>query len=143
MASDEGPPCTVFRLRKAARKATRAYDQHMAATGIGIAQFGVLRVIAGADGASMSTIADVLDMDRTTLTRNVQPLIRDGLVTVGAGGDGRTRAVRITGEGRKALATAQGAWREAQARLRKSLGAAELDQLHALLSRLVERLPDD
>ncbi len=142
MPPDLKLPCTVYRLRMAARRATRLYDRHLAPAGLGIAQFGLLQVISLRGGATVTHVAEALDMDRTTLTRNLTPLVREGLVETGAGRDRRSRAIAITAAGEAKLARALPLWREAQAAVRKSLGEVEVGQLHALLDAAMHRLPE-
>ena len=134
--------CTVMRLRRATRKATRLYDRHFADLGIGIAQYGIMQTIAQAKRTSISDIADALDMERTTLTRNLKPLIASGLVAVGEGNDKRTRSVIVTDKGKKLLKQARSVWQKAQKEVRTEMGEAELRKLHRLLADMLERLPN-
>jgi DNA-binding MarR family transcriptional regulator len=142
MQPDFKLPCTAYRLRMASRRATRLYDRHLAPSGLGIAQFGLLQIIAMRGGAKVTDVAGALDMDRTTLTRNLTPLVREGLVRLGAGPDKRSRAITITDAGKARLADAFPLWRQAQAAVRASMGEAEIGQLHALLDAAVQRLPE-
>lgn len=116
--------CAVYRLRMAARQATRLYDAHLKPSGLGIAQYGVLSLITAMDGASVTAIAERLAMDRTTMTRNLAPLIRGGYVKIGTGKNRRTRAVQITDKGRAAIARATPLWAAAQSQLAADLGPA-------------------
>ena len=125
--------CLNFNLRKADRAVSQAYDKAIAASGLKSTQFMLLNGIALADGASISTLADAMVMDRTTLTRNLSPLERDRLVAIVAGTDRRTRAVEITAKGRRLLNRTLPLWHSAQRRLTRAIGAAEA-------SRLVEGL---
>jgi DNA-binding MarR family transcriptional regulator len=115
----------------------------LAPAGIGAAQFGVLVAVAGRDGASLTELAQSLDMDRTTLTRNLRPLERAGHLRLAAGADKRSRAVGITAEGRAVLARARPLWRNAQRVVAESLGAGDLAALHSLLEITLARLPAD
>ena len=135
-------PCTVYRLRMAARRATRLYDRHLAPAGLGIAQFGLLQTLSMNDGTTVTVLAAALDMDRTTLTRNLTPLVRQGLVRLGVGSDRRSRAVAMTSAGTRKLAEAMSLWRNAQAAMCEAVGDKEIARLHALLDAAVERLPD-
>jgi DNA-binding MarR family transcriptional regulator len=135
-------PCTVYRLRMAARRATRLYDHHLAPADIGIAQFGLLQTLSANSGATVTGLAAALDMDRTTMTRNLLPLIRLGLVKAGEGPDRRSRAVVITDAGIAKLKQALPYWRAAQTAVRDALGEAEVTQLHALLDTAVADLPE-
>lgn len=145
-AAPDDPPfskvCTVYRLRMATRRATRLYDRHLAPTGLGIAQFGLLNAIAWRGGASVTDIAALLDMDRTTLTRNLGPLVRRGLVALGPGGDRRSRAVTITPAGKEAVRQAAPAWRAAQAELATALGASGHTALLEAIDLALRHIPD-
>lgn len=135
-------PCTVYRLRMAARRATRLYDRHLAPSGLGIAQFGLLQTLSMRGVSTVTDLAAVLDMDRTTLTRNLTPLVRQGLVGLGAGRDRRSRAVVITEAGKLKLKQALPLWREAQGAVRAAMGANSVERLHALLDAAMVQLPE-
>lgn len=134
--------CTVYRLRMAARRATRLYDRHLEPCGLGIAQFGLLQTLSMTGGGTVTSVAASLDMDRTTMTRNLMPLARAGLVELQAGADKRSRDVSLTPAGKLKLKEALPLWRAAQAAVRESLGAGDVEKLHALLDAAVERLPE-
>lgn len=138
--SDELPRCTVYRLRMAARAATRLYDEHLAPAGIGIAQYGLLRIVAEGGGASVTDLARRMGLDRTTLTRNLKPLMRAGYLGLTEGPDKRTRAIVITQQGRAVLAEARPLWKSAQAQLHKRLGADDHDALQHALGRAIVRM---
>ncbi len=140
--ADALPPCTLYRLRMATRRATRLYDRVLAPSGLGIAQFGLLNAIRARAGGTVTDIARHLDMDRTTLTRNLRPLLRSGLVTLRAGPDARSRALDLTDQGHVALAAAFPLWRQAQQRVAESLGEAETTALNTLLAEALDRLPE-
>lgn len=76
-------------------------------------------------------------MDRTTLTRNLKPLERQGLIRIGLGKDQRTRVVTITPEGQEVLAQALPLWKKAQARVIKELGPERWNSLKADLGEVV------
>lgn len=135
-------PCTVYRLRMAARRATRLYDRLLAPCGLGIAQFGVLQTLRAQPGATVTDLAAALDMDRTTLTRNLTPLVRSGLVALKPGPDRRSRAVLITDAGLARLEDAMPLWREAQAAVRAAIGSDAVKRLHAELDAILTSLPE-
>lgn len=135
-------PCTVYRLRMAARRATRLYDKHLAPAGLGIAQFGLLQMLCARGGETVTSLAQALDLERTTLTRNLTPLIRQGFVDLKSGPDRRSRAVNITPAGRIKAQAAVALWRNAQMAVRDALGTDAVEKLHDLLDDTVEKLPD-
>jgi DNA-binding MarR family transcriptional regulator len=132
--------CTCFRLRQAARLVSRSYDGFLAPCGISIGQFGVLATLAAMDGASISELAQALQMERTTLTRNLLPLQSSGYVSVQAGPDRRARALSLTKLGREVLSAAKPLWRAAQRTLEKELGRSDVKSLNTVLDGTLNRL---
>ena len=124
-----GQTCTVFNLRKASRAVTQLYEEIMKPSGILPTQFTLLVATRNRGPITISSMAEVLVMDRTTLTRNLKPLIRDGLLKVATGKDQRSREVSLTPRGLQTLEQAIPLWSEAQRKIRKSLGTDRLDQL--------------
>jgi len=116
--------CTAHNLRKATRAVSGLFDEAMRPTGIRISQFGVLVALALAEEATVSKLARLLDLDRTTMTRNLAPLERQGLVASAAGDDARNRHLRLTEEGKATLASALAVWQRVQARVVTGLGDA-------------------
>ena len=126
-------PCTCSRLRRAARLLTQVYDRSLQPLGLKLTQYSVLINIVRSEGQTITTLAARLAMDRTTLTRNLKPLQRTGLVLVQAGPDARSRSVETTHAGRRMLEKAIPYWRSAEAQVRESLGHSNVVELHRLL----------
>lgn len=133
--------CTFLRLRKLTRRITQRYDAHLQASGLRITQFSLLATLAGADGMSISDLAAQLAMDRTTLTRNLQPLVAAGHVELCAGKDARSRSVHLTPAGRQVFTTTLPCWREAQREMQQLLGSDALQHLHTILDDTLDMLP--
>jgi DNA-binding MarR family transcriptional regulator len=121
--------CTAFTLRKAARAIARIYDESMAPAGLRGTQFSLLIALSMAEEMPVQTLADHLALDRTTLTRNLAPLERDGLIESAPGTDRRLRLVRLSPRGRRALVKALPLWEEAQRRVVRGLGRPGWRQL--------------
>lgn len=132
--------CTCFKLRKLTRRLTRLYDVHLAAAGLRLTQYSLLAVLVRAGATTMSRLADVMGMDRTTLTRNLKPLAEAGWVEVSAGADARERIVSVTDAGRETWQAARAHWRRAQDEVNRTLGAEEVATLHALLDGAAAKL---
>jgi DNA-binding MarR family transcriptional regulator len=128
------PACLCFNLRKAARAVTRALDVALKPAGLTATQFSVLAVLRAMDEAAMSRLAEAMGADRTTLTRNLAVMERDGLIAYRASEDRRERRVALTGRGRKAYEKALPLWRAFQGRLVSRLGEKEAARLLTLLS---------
>jgi DNA-binding MarR family transcriptional regulator len=133
-----GQICTVFNLRKASRVVTQLYEEMMKPSGILPTQFTLLVATRARGPITISSMAEVLVMDRTTLTRNLKPLIRDGLLKVVAGKDQRSREVSLTPGGLKKLQQAIPLWEEAQRKIKQSLGSDRLARLLGDLTAVVD-----
>jgi DNA-binding MarR family transcriptional regulator len=132
--------CPAIRVRQASRALTRVYDDALRPVGLQMSQFSVLIAIASASGAggTISVLAGALLMDRTTLTRNLRPLERSGLVRVTrAPGDARARQVVLTHRGEKMIELAYPLWEAALVRVRRVLGVRKLQSLNAQLSGVI------
>ena len=114
--------CAGRSLRRATRAVSALYDDAMRPIGLRHSQFGLLVALALAEEANVSKLAGLLELDRTTMTRNLGPLERRGLVASGATDDARNRVLRLTEKGRDVLATALPIWARVQARIVGGLG---------------------
>src|SRR4051794_37602395 len=107
--------CHCFAVRQAGRWISQLYDQHLAACGLRSTQYAILAQLDRLGAASIAALADAMVMDRTTITRNVTPLERDGLLEIAASAvDRRRKELRLTTQGRQALAAARPHWGRAQ-----------------------------
>jgi DNA-binding MarR family transcriptional regulator len=104
----------VFDLRKATRAVSRLYDDCLRPLGLNITQYSLLRVIENTPQISVSTLGRYMVMERTSITRALAPLERDGLIRSRAGSDKRTRIVSLTKRGTKLIADAKPHWDQAQ-----------------------------
>ena len=130
------PPCTCGRLRRAARALTQLYDDLMEPCGLRITQFSLLRTLAIQGPARMSDLAKTLLLDRTALSRTLDPLVAEGLVEILPGRDARTREAALTRAGAAAVRAAEPHWKRAQAAVTKRVGAAKLDALIETLAEI-------
>ena len=135
-----GLRCAVLNLRKASRVMTRLYEDIMKPSGLLPTQFSLLVAVRARGPVGITRLAEALSMDRTTLTRNLRPLAREGLLTIErASGDRRARQVSLSDAGLARLEVALPLWREAQRRTAELLGEARLDRLLGDLRAVVER----
>jgi|SRR5918999_1745585 DNA-binding MarR family transcriptional regulator len=132
-----GASCPLRHLRMATRVATQLYDEVLKPTGLRSTQVSVLVAATLLEPVTITRLAEVLVMDRTTLTRNLKPLEREGLVRVAPGDDQRTREVTLTSRGKEMVAKAVPQWEEAQARVVGELGEKWRHDLLENLSALV------
>lgn len=126
--------CACSQLRRATRRVSSFYDGFLHTSGLTVTQHSLLVNIARAGAVSRSALAALLGMDRTTLTRNLQPLERDRLVVPApAGADRRERLLRLSSAGRRKLAESYPLWEQAQQKFVEEMGSSALDQLRRLL----------
>lgn len=127
--------CACFNFRKASRVVTQHFDRILKPSGLLITQFTILVAVSMAKAGTINELAEILVMDRTTLTRNLKPLEREGWLRIEPGQDQRTRMVSLTSDGEKTLAKAISLWKQAQDSLVEALGQ---QRWIALLSHLTE-----
>jgi DNA-binding MarR family transcriptional regulator len=121
----------------AMRSVTRAYDEALRPLGLRATQLLLLVAIAAEGAMSISALADTIGMDRSTLTRNVQPLEEEGLIQRGGEGWRRSRALKVTSAGRALMSKAIPLWESAQENLRRKLGQKDWATVHTSLERLI------
>ena len=129
-------PCACGRLRRAARALTQLYDDAMAPSGLRVTQYSLLSELAQDGPRRISDLAARQLLDRTALSRNLDPLIERALVEVTAGRDARTREVALTAKGAKALKRADFYWKRAQEDVARRVGKPKLDTLITILGEL-------
>jgi len=129
-------PCACQNLRRLTRLVTRTYDQELRKAGIEITQFGLLTALAIVGEANQKTLSAGFAMDSTTLTRTLALLRRQGWISVTPGKDRRERVFRLTGAGKRQIASAQPHWQEAERRLRKTLGERAWKQMQTTIRQI-------
>ena len=121
--------CACFTLRKAMRAVTQHYDAALQSCDLKVTQFTLLAALNVAGAAPVGMLAEELVMDRTTLTRNVELLIRDGLAEIVPGQDKRMKLLKSTDKGRTVFARAIPLWEEAQNSIVSKLGKQNWKEL--------------
>ncbi|AEG02742.1 MarR family winged helix-turn-helix transcriptional regulator [Methylomonas methanica] len=130
--------CTGFNLRKANRAVSQFYDDMLRPAGIRGTQYSLLVAVKLSGPVVVTKLAEYVVMDRTTLTRNLEILGKQGLVKVSSGDDRRTRMISITAQGLAVLAKAYPLWEQAQAKIKAEVGIKRLSALMEGLSALVK-----
>lgn len=143
MTAPSDAACACGRLRRASRALTQFYDDALAPAGLRVTQYSLMRTLAREGTTRVSALAKVYMLDRTALSRALDPLVARRYVRVVAGRDARTREVTLTRAGAAALENASDAWKRAQVAVAKRLGRDRLDALIATLSDLESLHPDE
>ncbi len=129
--------CLCLHLQRAARQVARRFDEAFRTIGLTSGQFSLLMSLNRRQPPGIGEVARLLAMDRTTLTANLKPLERRGLVAAALDpADRRIRRLQLTAAGRERLAAAVPLWRQTQAVIEGHLGSSDADRLRADLKSL-------
>lgn len=126
--------CANSHLRQAARIVTRAYDRALSPAGLRSTQFSLLAAVSQGEPRSITELAGTLGLERTTLSRNLKLLEKDGLIRISPEGYKRARTVEATVEGRERLGQALPYWKRAQGEMVRRLGPVRFLELRNLLA---------
>lgn len=129
--------CACDRLRRTARGLTQVYEGAVAPSGLKATQMPILVALGSVGDLPLTTLADALSLDRTTLTRNVKVLeVRELVSTAPHADDARVRMISITAEGARVLGAALERWQGVQRTVEEQFGEARLRALYAELQAL-------
>ena len=129
--------CLCLHTQRAARALARRFDDAFRPLGLSNGQFSLLMSLNRPEPASMGSVASLLAMDRTTLTANLKPLERRGLMKVTVDkADKRGRRLALTAAGRALLAAAAPIWRRTHAETERRLKSSPPDKLRTALREL-------
>ena len=130
--------CVNFNIRKASRAVTQIYDEHFQAVGIRSTQYALMIAITFMGRHGIGTLAEALATERTTLSRNLKLLVKQGLVENAEGADRRTRCVQLTQKGREMIHAAHPIWEKAQKEVMAKIGETRFNVLKSVVDDVVE-----
>jgi DNA-binding MarR family transcriptional regulator len=130
-----GSTCMCNNLRRTARLVTNYYDKLLEPAGLRVSQATVLVVLYLSGELTINEMAEQLELDRTTMTRNLKPLAQQGLLSIAPGSDQRTRVVGLTPKGQAALLKVLPLWEQTQAYMVEGIGEANASLLLKQLSQ--------
>jgi len=134
--------CTNLKLRQLMRRVAQRYDAEVGQVGLKGTQYSMLSYIVKLGPIRPVDLAAGMNVDASTLSRNLRPLVAAGWVTLEAGVDARSRLVQATDAGRDKRAEAQRRWRVAQEGVNAALGPQRVIALHALIDEAMQALDD-
>lgn len=135
--------CTNLKLRQLGRMVTRHYDHYMSEVGLKNTQYALLSHVVKLGPIRPGDLAKRMQMDASTLTRNLQPMAAQGWLKVGAGENARSRLVEATVAGHAVRSEGQRAWKAAQMSLNERLGVGRVLALHDLLDTCIASLDEE
>lgn len=121
--------CACTTLRELARRTTSLYDDVLEPSGLKVTQYGVLVRLDGLVHSSLAGLAEACDLDVTSMSRALRPLIANGWIKSGRGKDDRTKRYELTPQGKQVLRKAFALWKKAQLRMHEII---EPEQIRAL-----------
>jgi len=130
--------CACFNFRKASRSVTQLFDQILAPSGLRSTQLVILITGQLVGPSSIARLARELVMDRSTLTRNLKPLLSMRLLRLSVADGGKHKSVELTDEGRAALIKAAPYWEYAQSHLVTRFGTEHWNRIMGDLSAMVD-----
>ncbi|WP_321927566.1 MULTISPECIES: MarR family winged helix-turn-helix transcriptional regulator [Paraburkholderia] len=130
--------CNCLAARQASRYLTAAYDRALSPVGLRATQFSILHKLASAGPLTIGELAKIIAMDRTTLSTNLKPLERDGLLEIRTGEDRRAREAHITNAGVKRYHQAFPMWTAVQDEFESSYGMRDAAALRKSLRSVLE-----
>ncbi|MCH9023276.1 MAG: winged helix-turn-helix transcriptional regulator [Planctomycetes bacterium] len=131
-----GQSCLAGRIRILSRSVTGIYDESLRPLGLKVTQMSILVVAARMGRVSPGRLAERLAMDKSTLSRNVERLERQGWLAVLEGKDERSQLLQVTARGQKLLERAYPLWQQAQEQTEALLG----ERGSVAICRMVERI---
>lgn len=128
--------CIAVRLRLLNRVVTNFYDEALRPLGLKVSQLNILIVTAKLGLARPAQVCGILQLDTSTLSRNVERMRAHGWLEIVPDEDARTQPFRLKPQGRRLIEKAVPAWEEAQRQAKELLG----DEGIALLDKAAEKL---
>jgi DNA-binding MarR family transcriptional regulator len=128
--------CVGGCVRKLNRMVTSIYDGALKSSGLKTSQFTILVAVANRDKARPAELVKLLQLDESTLSRNVERMRAKGWLRLEAEDDLRSHLIELTDKGRALLRKTLPAWARAQAEITRLLGAESVSALKSALRKL-------
>ena len=135
--------CLAVRVRMLNRTVTAIYDDALRPLGLTAGQLNILVVIAKRGPLSPGEVARRLNMEKSTVSRNIQRMRNNGWLTVTAAESGRKQQLALTRQGKTLLEKSVPAWDEAQTRTRAVLGRRGAESIHRMSNAVWSRIGRD
>jgi len=132
--------CSSQKVRRLSRRISQHFDRIVASSGLKTTQYSLLSHVVQLGPIRPGELAQAMDLDASTLTRNLHPLAAAGWVVVGPGENERSRMVSATDAGRVKRAEAQRTWKRAQLAFNERVGAEAVGRLHAAVDECLALL---
>ena len=135
IAESTAAACISTRVRQLSRIVTRVYDDALRPLGLTASQFTLLTQLAHQDGITAVEIGHTLDIEKSTLSRNLKRLLALGLLTMDPPAGRRGRGLHLTPKGESVIKLAYPVWMDAQSKTVTIMGAQSRSTLDDLLTQ--------
>lgn len=129
-------PCYCINLRRSAFATTDYYDRILKPSGLTLTQYSLLKTINSMEGCSVTSLANSLKLERTTVVRNLKPLISNNYIEDKASKGKRNRKIYLTESGKNILAESHLLWEKAQNELEHIFGLDIMTLLSQILTHM-------
>jgi len=130
--------CLFAKTRTVSRYVTNIYAKSLKKIGVTPVQYSMLTAIQILKDGNINDLSSALKMDRTTINRNLKPLVRDGFVYVNDSDDKREKRVTITKEGEEIYKVGYTEWQKAQDEFKASIGVSDWNELNEVLDDIIK-----
>ena len=131
-----GRKCIGVRVRMLNRMITAIYDDALARVGLKASQFNLLVATVNREETRQAELAKYLEMDESTLSRNVERMSAKGWLRLEPGEDRRSHVIKVTDKGLGLIRKGFPAWQKAQEEVNRRLGADSVAALKSVLRKL-------
>jgi DNA-binding MarR family transcriptional regulator len=131
-----GRECLGFRVRMLNRMITAIYDDALAGAGLKASQFNLLVAAVNSEPSRPADLAKALEMDDSTVSRNVERMCTKGWLRLEADDDRRSHLIKATEKGLNLIRSSFPAWQKAQAEVSRRLGSDNVAALKSMLRAL-------
>jgi len=136
--SEIGASCVANNFRKTYRQILKYYDDIISESGLHGTQFPVMLAISRSQPVSVSNLAKIMDVDRTTISRSIKLLEKEGFIFFSHSSDSRVKNIALTAEGLKAFEHAVPLWQKAQNSILEKIGEDEWGNMLRGFEKLTE-----
>lgn len=133
---DHNFSCKCIRLRKASNNLTKIYDSALIKVGLKITQFSTLKNIQKLGKTNIRDLSYLLELDRTTVLRNIEKLIKMNLVSYKDEQNSKNKIIQLTTVGKSKLREAIIIWEETQHKYIKALGIKNYKEIDTLITKI-------
>ena len=130
--------CLFSKTRTVSRYVTNLYTKALKDIGVTPVQYSMMTAIQILKEGNINNLSSALKMDRTTINRNLKPLVRNGYIYINESDDKRERRISITKEGEEVYSKGYIEWHKAQDELQNSIGKENYEQLSSVLDNVMK-----